>query len=234
MMERLRKIISWFGKLGRKIITWFGELCRKIISWFGKLWRGIKSGFKKLCRKILTWFGKLWRVIQSLFRKLWHNKYVLGCMELSTPDEEIRQQYKLQRENGDWTLYQERVFIEQLFSTRFNYFLVAISFMVAAIVRITSPCTQLIVVFISAVILTIMSLVIYRAYVKLIIILKMIYRLEDYHVFRMVDNEVRALENKISGPVNHLLGVVVPLLGTLVFWGYFIFTLIRLLKDLPG
>lgn len=223
MMERLRKIISWFGKL------W-----QKFKSWFEKLWQKIKSWFEKLCRKILLFFGKLWRVIKSLFRKLWHNKYVLGCMELSTPDEEIRRQYELQKKNDDWTLYQERAFIEQLFSTRFNYFLVATSFMAAAVVRITSPCSRLIVLFISAVILTIMSLIIYRAYIKLIIILKMIYRLGDYHVFSMVDREVTALKNKISGPVNPLLGVVVPLLGTLVFWGYFIFSLICLLKDLPG
>lgn len=211
MMERLRKIISWFGELCRETLSFFGKLCRKILLFFGKLWRGIKSGF----------------------RKLWHNKYVLGCMELSTPDEEIRRQYELQKKNDDWTLYEERAFIEQLFSTRFNYFLVATSFMAAAVVRITSPCSRLIVLFISAVILTVMSLIIYRAYIKLIIILKMIYRLGDYHVFSMVDREVKALNNKISGPVNHLLGVVVPLLGTLVFWGYFIYSLIRLLKGLP-
>lgn len=113
MMERLRKIISWFGELCRETLSFFGKLCRKILLFFGKLWRGIKSGF----------------------RKLWHNKYVLGCMELSTPDEEIRRQYELQKKNDDWTLYEERAFIEQLFSTRFDYFLVATSFMAAAVVR---------------------------------------------------------------------------------------------------
>lgn len=153
------------------------------------------------------------------------DKYIRGCVLLETPPEEIRRQYQLQKEHGDWTLYSERAFIEQLFSTRFNYFVATFSLLAAAVTRIEAPCLQLIALLVSAIILTLMGLAIYRVYVKLIIILKMLYQLEDYQVFRMIDREVRAQDNKVSMPVNQIIGVIVPLLGTLSFWCYFIYAL---------
>ena len=108
------------------------------------------------------------------------DKYIRGCVRLETPPEEIKRQYQLQKEHGDWTLYSERAFIEQLFSTRFNYFVATFSLLAAAVTRIEAPCLQLIALLVSAIILTLMGLAIYRVYVKLIIILKMLYQLEDY------------------------------------------------------
>lgn len=148
---------------------------------------------------------------------------------MSTPTEEIRRQYELQKEHNDWTLYQERAFIEQLFSTRFNYFVATFSLLAAAVTRIDALCLRLTALFVSAVILTLMSLVIYRIYVKLIIVLKMLYQLEDYQVFRMIEREVRASDNKISIPVNQIIGVFVPALGTLCFWCYFLYALVSAL-----
>lgn len=154
------------------------------------------------------------------------DKYIRGCVQLNTPPEEIRRRYELQKEHSDWTLYSERAFIEQLFSTRFNYFVATFSLLAAAVTRIGTPGLQLPALFVSAIILTLMSLAIYRVYVKLIIILKMLYQLDDYHVLKMVDREVKALNNRFSMPVNQIIGVIVPLLGTLSFWCYFIYALI--------
>ena len=35
--------------------------------------------------------------------------------------------YEKQRENGDWTFYEEREFMENLFCTRLNYFFIIFS-----------------------------------------------------------------------------------------------------------
>ncbi|RHE20951.1 hypothetical protein DW763_02460 [Bacteroides uniformis] len=96
----------------------------------------------------------------------------------------------------------------------------------AAVARIENSKLLLITLFLSAVILTLMSLAIYRIYIKLIIILKMLYQLEDYQVFNLVKKEVDSLDNKISIPVNAIIGVIIPFIGSLSFWGYFTYQII--------
>lgn len=172
------------------------------------------------------WFNN---IILSI-KKLW-NKYVLINVQLSSSAKEIQEKYIKQRDNKDWTLYSERTFIEQLFSTRFNYFIATFSLLTAAVARIESPQILLITLFLSAIILTLMSLAIYRIYVKLIIILKMLYQLEDYHVFNLVQKEVNNVKNKISIPVNAIIGVIIPFIGSLSFWIYFVYQIVYSLNS---
>lgn len=159
---------------------------------------------------------------------LW-KKYVLINTELSIPECEVREKYIQQRKNNDWTLYSERTFIEQLFSTRFNYYIASFSLLTAAISRIESETMLLVILSLSAIILTLMSLTIYRIYVKLIIILRLLYKLEDYQVFRMIDKEIKYMKNKISIPVNAIIGVIIPFLGSAFFVVYLIKTIISLI-----
>lgn len=159
---------------------------------------------------------------------LW-NKYVLINTELSISEYEVKEKYIQQRDNKDWTLYSERTFIEQLFSTRFNYYIASFSLLTAAISRIESETMLLVILSLSTIILTLMSLTIYRIYVKLIIILKLLYKLEDYQVFRMIDKEIKYLKNKISIPVNAIIGVIIPFIGSTFFVIYLIITIIRLI-----
>lgn len=53
-------------------------------------------------------------------KRFWR-RFITINIKLDMSNEEIREKYAQQRENKDWTLYSERAFIEQLFSTRFNY-----------------------------------------------------------------------------------------------------------------
>lgn len=161
-------------------------------------------------------------------KSLW-KKYVLINTELSISEYEVREKYIKQRDNKDWTLYSERTFIEQLFSTRFNYYIASFSLLTAAISRIESETMLLVILSLSTIILTLMSLTIYRIYVKLIIILKLLYRLEDYQVFRMIDKEIKYMKNKISIPVNAIIGVIIPFVGSTFFVIYLILTIIRLI-----
>lgn len=172
------------------------------------------------------WFNN----ITLSIKKLW-NKYVLINVQLSSSAKEIQEKYIKQRDNKDWTLYSERTFIEQLFSTRFNYFIATFSLLTAAVARIESPQILLITLFLSAIILTLMNLAIYRIYVKLIIILKMLYQLEDYHVFNLIEKEVNNVKNKISIPVNAIIGVIIPFIGSLSFWIYFVYQIVYSLNS---
>lgn len=161
----------------------------------------------------------------KFLHKIWR-KYVLIDYESCLSDEEIRTAYARQRDQKDWTLYNERAFIEGLMTSRFNYFIAAFSLLTTVISRIEESRTQIITVFVSACILSCMGLALYRVYVKLIILLRMIYRLEDYQVFNLINREVRNMHNRLSIPANAILGIVIPLLGCVCYWIYFIVTCI--------
>ena len=156
-------------------------------------------------------------------------KYVTLDARLDMSDEEIREKYVRQRESKDWTLYSERSFIENLFSTRFNYFIAALSIFATVAARIESAEVLCIVLFCGTTILILMALAIYRVYAKLIIILKMLYRLPDYHVFPMIDRETDRIKkgNQLLVPVNSIIGVIIPFIGCLIFVIYFFITLFR-------
>lgn len=154
-------------------------------------------------------------------------KYVLINTELSITKDEVREKYIKQRENRDWTLYSERTFIEQLFSTRFNYFVASFSLLTAAVSNTESNIVLFIILLLSSIILTLMSLAIYRIYIKLIIILKLIYMLEDYQVFKMVDNEIEFMNNRLSVPVNAIIGVIIPFVGCTFFWIYLLVVIVK-------
>lgn len=62
-----------------------------------------------------------------------------------------------------------------------------------------------------------MSFVIYRAFIKLIIVLKIIYRLGGKHVFCVIDKEVKSQNNLFSLPVNRIVGIWIPLAAVLIF-----------------
>lgn len=140
---------------------------------------------------------------------------------------ETREKYAKQRNNADWTLYSERAFIENLMSSRFNYYLSTLSILAVVGTNIDDKKTLLIVLGLSTILLTLISILIYRVYTKLIIVLNLIYQLEDYHVFRMIDDEVNRLNNKMSIPVNPIIGVIIPSLGILAFGVWFLIELFQ-------
>lgn len=178
--------------------------------------------------------------IKRLYNKIcltataFKHKYVTIDAELDMSGDEIRKKYAQQRENKDWTLYSERAFIEQLFSTRFNYFIASLSLFAAVVSRMESvTLSWILVLFCGTIILILMTLAIYRIYVKLIIILKMLYRLEDYHVFPMIYRETNKIEgeNRLLVPANPIIGVGIPFLGCLIFLIYSIYSAIKLFSS---
>lgn len=150
--------------------------------------------------------------------KNFRRKYITLDLPLNASPEKIQEDYKRQKENGDWNIYSERAFMENLLCTRFNYFIGVFSLLMATSTQIKVPSTRGIMLFLFAVILTLMGLTVYRIYVKLLIILKIIYNLEDYQVFHMVNREIKNLRNQLSLPVNPIIGCIIPFIGICTLW----------------
>ncbi|WP_294142628.1 hypothetical protein [uncultured Sanguibacteroides sp.] len=136
---------------------------------------------------------------------------------LNLSSEEIQASFEYQKDHNIWNFYNERAFLEQLFCTRFNYFLVMNGLFMGGALSASSQQNLIIILTIGFIFITLMSFVIYRAFIKLIIVLKIIYRLGDKHVFCVIDKEVKSQNNLFSLPVNHIVGIWIPLAAVLIF-----------------
>src|SRR5258706_8865986 len=102
---------------------------------------------------------------------------------LNTISQERLQRAIIDQEKTGWTFYSEREFIESLFNQRFNYLIVMFSLFITAAASVSSKQNLLIVLFLGLTFSFLMSLTIYRAYVKLIILLDILYKLGGNQVF---------------------------------------------------
>jgi len=125
-------------------------------------------------------------------------------------EDEIKNAYKYQTQNMVWTFYQEREFMETLFQNRFNYLLIIYSLFVNGFFIVNDYKNKLIILCIGGLVTALMCIIIYRAYVKLIIILRILYSLDDEHVFPVIDKEIKGMKLSSGFPVNHIIGIVIP------------------------
>ena len=129
---------------------------------------------------------------------------------------DILECYSKQKANGDWTFYNEREFMENLFCTRLNYFFVIFSLILMAAVTVRSNANLILVLIIGAIIQLLLWFSVYRIYIKLDIVLKILHNLDDYHVFSVTDNLLRERKH-FSFKVIPLLGIWLPLV-CVVIW----------------
>lgn len=119
--------------------------------------------------------------------------------------------YEEQRKNGDWTFYNEREFMENLFCTRLNYFFVIFSLILMAAVTVRSNTNLILVLLIGVIIQLLLWFSVYRIYIKLDIVLKILHNLDEYHVFSVTDKCLKERKHH-SFRVISLLGTWLPLL----------------------
>lgn len=131
--------------------------------------------------------------------------------------EEIQNAYEYQKDSTDWTFYSEREFIENLFSNRFNYLLVVYSLFVTAFAAISGTTNKLIILYLGLFVTILVSLTIYRAYVKLIITLKILHSLDEKQVFPIINKETKSKGFSALGNVNPIIGIVIPCVFSLSF-----------------
>jgi len=137
----------------------------------------------------------------------------------------IRKAYKYQKEKLDWTFYSEREFIENLLSTRFNYLLIVYSLFITAFANINGTNGRLFILTTGALITTLIWITIYRAYVKLMIYLKILHNMGSKHVFPIAEKEVEKKGVFALFGVNPFIGIYIPFVFVLSFILAIIFVL---------
>ncbi len=133
--------------------------------------------------------------------------------DLNTIDDGlIKESLKTQKDLG-WDFYDEREFMENLFCQRFNYFLIVYSLFITAAASVKNEKSLIIVLSLGIFLTISIWLTLYRAYVKLIINLKILYRIpKKGHVFQVINNEIKTYNwvKRLFG-VNSLIGVYIPI-----------------------
>jgi hypothetical protein len=124
--------------------------------------------------------------------------------------DEIKQAYEYQKKNGDWTFYQEREFEENLLQTRFNYLITVYTLFLWPFFQAKEKDSKIVILLLGLIIVGIMGLVVYRMYVKFDIIMKILHKLDEYHVLRIQDKEVKTKKRRLFN-VNPFIGYVIPL-----------------------
>jgi len=127
----------------------------------------------------------------------------------SLDSQAIKEAYESQKKNGDWTFYQEREFLENLLQTRFNFLLTVYALFVNAFFMAQTAESKLLILILGLLIVGIMSLLVYRIYMKLDIVLKILYKLDKYHVFLFVKNETDKRKIKLFNVIP-FVGYVIP------------------------
>jgi len=124
--------------------------------------------------------------------------------------EELRAANGRQRENYDWDFSSEREFMENLFSTRFNFLLVVYSlFVTAAAAAVQTRPLFVAIGFAGSAVCLMVSLTIIRAYAKLDILFKILYRAFPDHPISMIDKETRKSSRRLFR-VNPIIAYWVP------------------------
>jgi hypothetical protein len=121
----------------------------------------------------------------------------------------IQEAFDFQKEKVGWDFYSEREFVENLFNQRFNYLIVMYSLFITAAATVSSNADLIIVLSLGVVMTILVSLTVYRAYVKMIITLKILHNLEN-HVFQIIDKEVKSIGKRSLFGVNQITGILIP------------------------
>ncbi len=140
------------------------------------------------------------------------NKVADG-LKVYSVDEIIKMQDFSKKQYG-WDFHQERVFMENLFCQRFNFLLVVYSVFLAASAATNSQLHLKIVLTLGCFITFLISITIWRCYVKLDIVFKALHKLPN-HPFELIRDETARLGIIGITGVNLIIGLWIPLFCTL-------------------
>jgi hypothetical protein len=123
--------------------------------------------------------------------------------------EEIKLAYEKQKKNGDWTFYQEREFVENLLQTRFNFLITVYTLFLLPFFQANEKVSKIIILLLGLFIVGIMGLAVYRVYVKFDIIMKILNKLDEHHVFLIQGKEFKKRIKLFAS--NPFIGYVIPI-----------------------
>jgi len=143
----------------------------------------------------------------------------MGLLQKST-------QGRRRKRPDEWSLSDEREFVENLFNQRLNFYLLVFSVVITAIFVTTNKVERLIVIGIGIVVCLLLALAVYRACHKLIFLFKLLHRTKG-HPIRLQGKLASRFPWPVSLPVNHLLGIWMPIVTILSLVGLLIWTAIQ-------
>ena len=129
----------------------------------------------------------------------------------------------------DWSLSDERQFVENLVQQRFNFLLVVFSFVIAGAMGATSQIKLNILLGVGSVVCTLVSLTVYRAHVKLDQILKVLHKTPG-HPVALSGEMVEKLGWQGLFSATAIIGVIVPYFCSLCLIFGFILSCANILK----
>ena len=114
--------------------------------------------------------------------------------------------------SSKWDMSQERAFIENLFCQRFNFFIVIFSLVIAGAASANTQIKLFWILISGFILCSLVAITIYRIYVKLDDILKLLHNTPN-HPVKISGNEARKhLIKNLPGQVNWIIGWLIPLL----------------------
>jgi hypothetical protein len=128
--------------------------------------------------------------------------------------------FEYQKKHIGWTFYNEREFIENEFHTRFNFLIATYALFINAIflTEANDSNSKMVLLIIGLLVFTVMCATVNGVYRRLKVLLKILYLLEENHVFPIVDRElkknvlIRFLRVNNLFRSNELMGIYMPLL----------------------
>jgi hypothetical protein len=128
-----------------------------------------------------------------------------------------------------WDVNQERVFLENLMQTRFNFFLVVFGLWIIGVANTVNKPAKLVFLFFGIVICTLLWLAIRRICQKVMAALRII-KADPDHAVNQVAREAGE-DPFIRFRSNHLIGYVIPLLCILLLVVWFFYVVSQVVKE---
>lgn len=140
--------------------------------------------------------------------------------------QEIRNIYMEQKKEkksncgAGWDFWDERVHIENLFCTRFNYLILCYSLFVAAFASIIGNTSKLVILGVGFIVLLMITIFLIRAWEKLDILLKIVYNLNpsESNGLLLIDDLVNKKRTfRLVKKYNRMAGVWLPIILCISF-----------------
>ncbi len=113
--------------------------------------------------------------------------------------------------NPEWTLSEEREFMENLLNQRFDFLLVFYALVIAGAVSANSQLQFSIILIVGAVVCLFLGLSIYRANTKLTLIIDRIFQ-DPTHIVTQINEEAKKMRGRSLFSVRWIIGWFIPLL----------------------
>jgi hypothetical protein len=131
-------------------------------------------------------------------------------MDINSSEEELKKALKKQRKKANWTFFNEGEFLEKLMQTRFNFLITVYALFFSTFFLCEKEEYRLIIAIIASIIIFLISLTIYRIYMKVDVVLSILYKLNKKFTSRIIKKELGERSGFLPN-VNKYIGYRIPI-----------------------